>query len=48
MTREQAHALCDTAESYVEFYAGEWLVVPYAAVTQPQFFTCVPGKKVTV
>jgi len=43
MTRDEAHATCPT-DSYVEFYAGQWLVVPFAAVVQPAFFVCTPGK----
>ncbi|MEV8149769.1 hypothetical protein AB0O52_16700 [Arthrobacter sp. NPDC080073] len=41
MTREEAFAKCNP-ESYVEFYAGRWLVVPFAQVEQPPFFVCAP------
>ena len=41
MTREEAFASC-TPDSYVEFYGGRWLVVPFAPVTRPPFFTCTP------
>jgi hypothetical protein len=41
MTREEAFARC-TPDSYVEFYAGLWLVVPFAEVEQPRFFACSP------
>jgi hypothetical protein len=43
MSREEAFAAC-TIDSYVEFYGGRWLVIPYAPVTQPAFFNCTPGK----
>jgi hypothetical protein len=42
MTREEAFADCPS-DSYVEFYGGQWLVVPFAPVQQPAFFTCLPG-----
>lgn len=42
MTREEAYACCPS-DSYVEFYAGRWLVVPLAPVRQPAFFVCLPG-----
>lgn len=42
MTREQAYAACPP-DSYVEFYGGQWLVIPLAPVEQPPFFTCLPG-----
>ena len=42
MTREEAYAGCPS-DSYVEFYGGQWLVVPFAPVEQPAFFTCLPG-----
>lgn len=42
MTREEAFAKC-TPDSYVEFYGGRWLVVPFAQVEQPLFFVCSPG-----
>jgi hypothetical protein len=41
MTREEAFARC-TSDSYVEFYGGRWLVVPFAQVEQPAFFVCSP------
>jgi hypothetical protein len=37
MTREEAYAGCPS-DSYVEFYGGQWLVVPFAPVQQPAFF----------
>ena len=43
MTRDQAYAQC-TPDSYVEFYAGQWLVIPYMPVVQPAFFSCAPGQ----
>lgn len=42
MTREEAYASCPS-DSYVEFYADQWLVVPLAPVEQPSFFTCLPA-----
>lgn len=42
MTREEAFVRCP-AGSYVEFYGGEWLIVPYEPVRQPRFFVCHPG-----
>lgn len=44
MTREEAYAGC-LSDSYVEFYGGQWLVVPFEPVEQPSFFTCLPGGK---
>jgi hypothetical protein len=41
MTREEAFAKC-APDSYVEFYGGRWLVVPFAQVEQPVFFVCAP------
>lgn len=41
MTREQAYANCPI-DSYVEYYANEWLIVPFAPVIQPVFFTAYP------
>ena len=41
MTREEAYARC-APDSYVEFYGGRWLVVPFAQVEQPRFFVCAP------
>lgn len=45
MTRSQAFAKCP-ADSYVEYYGGEWLIVPLEPVVQPEFFTCIPGRAV--
>lgn len=42
MSREEAFAACP-ADSYVEFYGGRWMVVPFAPVAQPPFFTCIPN-----
>lgn len=42
MTREEAFVRCP-ADSYVEFYSGEWVIVSYEPVQQPQFFYCHPG-----
>lgn len=42
MTREEAFARC-TSDSYVELYGNEWLIIPFAPVTQPEFFVCTPG-----
>ena len=44
MTREEAFTNCP-ADSYVEFYSGEWLIVPFAPVIQPKFFTCHPASR---
>ena len=44
MTREEAYAAC-APDSYVEFYGGRWLVVPFAQVEQPAFFTVTPRRK---
>ncbi|MDQ0029908.1 hypothetical protein J2S89_001730 [Arthrobacter bambusae] len=41
MTREEAYAKCPV-DSYVELYGGQWLVVPFAPVDQPPFFSCLP------
>lgn len=46
MTREEAYAVCPS-DSYVEFYGGQWLVVPLAPVEQPSFFTCLPRSRRT-
>ena len=46
MTRNEAFATCPT-DSYVEYYGGQWLVVPFAPVVQPAFFTCTPGQLTT-
>lgn len=43
MTREEAFAACPPG-SYVEFYGGRWLVVPFAPVVQPEFFQCQPRR----
>jgi hypothetical protein len=45
MTREEAFTHCP-ADSYVEYYSGQWLIIPFAPVTQPAFFTCTPGRKI--
>jgi len=45
MTRAEAFATCP-ADSYVECYAGQWLIVPFAPVTQPAFFNITPRRKV--
>jgi hypothetical protein len=42
MTRDEAFAQCPMG-SYVEFYANQWLVIPLAPVSQPEFFTCRPA-----
>ena len=44
MTREEAYTGCPS-DSYVEFYGGQWLVVPLAPVEQPSFFTCLPRNR---
>jgi hypothetical protein len=44
MTREEAYAVCPL-DSYVEFYGGQWLVIPLAPVEQPSFFTCLPRSR---
>lgn len=44
MTRDEAFANCP-ADSYVELYGHQWLVVPFAAVEQPRFFVCTPGHR---
>jgi hypothetical protein len=41
MTREEAYARCPP-DSYVEFYGGRWLIVPFTPVEQPHFFVCSP------
>jgi len=46
MTRNEAFASCPP-DSYVEHYAGQWLIVPFAPVVQPAFFTCTPGQLTT-
>jgi hypothetical protein len=46
MTREEAFARCP-ADSYVEYYGNQWLVVPFARVVQPEFFDCTPGLRLT-
>lgn len=43
MTREEAYARCPS-DSYVEYYVGQWLVVPFEPVEQPAFFSCLPGR----
>ena len=47
MTREEAFARC-TPDSYVEFYGGRWLVVPFAQVEQPLFFVCALRRSAVV
>jgi hypothetical protein len=42
MTREEAYSRCP-ADSYVEYYGSQWLIVPFAPVEQPRFFVCRPG-----
>lgn len=44
MTREQAFENCPSG-SYVEYYAGMWMIVSLEPVRQPEFFQCFPGKK---
>jgi hypothetical protein len=44
MTREEAFRLCPS-DSYVELYGNQWLIVPFAPVSQPQFFVCTPGQR---
>jgi hypothetical protein len=46
MTREEAYAKCP-ADSYVELYGGQWLIVPFTPVEQPRFFELVPGRSIT-
>jgi hypothetical protein len=46
MTREEAFARCP-ADSYVEFYGNQWLIIPFARVVQPAFFDCTPGLRLT-
>lgn len=41
MTREEAYSRCP-ADSYVERYGSQWLIVPFAPVEQPRFFVCQP------
>lgn len=41
MTREEAYSRCP-ADSYVEYYGGQWLIVPFEPVEQPRFFECRP------
>ena len=40
MTREEAYARC-SSDSYVEFYGGQWLIVPFA-LSSHHFFICLP------
>lgn len=42
-TREEAFAACPSG-SYVENYAGRWIIVPLEPVVQPAFFSVTPGK----
>ncbi|MEV4951310.1 hypothetical protein [Paenarthrobacter nitroguajacolicus] len=44
MTREEAFKFCP-ADSYVELYGNQWLIVPFAPVAQPQFFVCKPSQR---
>ena len=41
MTREEAYSRCP-ADSYVEYYGSQWLIVPFEPVEQPRFFECRP------
>lgn len=41
MTREEAYSRCP-ADSYVEYYGSQWLIVPFEPVEQPNFFECLP------
>ena len=47
MTREEASQDC-TSDSYVEFYGGRWLVVPFAQVEQPVFFVAHQGRSAAI
>jgi hypothetical protein len=40
-TRDAALAVL-TPDCYVEYYAGQWLVVSFTPVTQPPFFSLSP------
>lgn len=42
MTRTEAFENCPS-DSYVEYYGGLWLIVPFTPVVQPEFFTCTPN-----
>jgi hypothetical protein len=42
MTRDEAYARCP-ADSYVELYGHQWLIIPFAPIEQPRFFVCTPG-----
>jgi hypothetical protein len=44
MSREEAYSRCPS-DSYVEFYSGQWLIVPFAPVEQPSFFVCHPDTR---
>lgn len=44
MTREEAYSRCP-ADSYVEYYGSQWLIVPFEPVQQPGFFVCHPGEQ---
>jgi hypothetical protein len=44
MTRDEAFAQCPS-DSYVEFYANQWLVIPLAPIDQTKFFTCQPTEE---
>jgi hypothetical protein len=41
MNRAEAYANCPP-DAYVEFYGGQWLIIPYKPIAQPAFFTCTP------
>ncbi len=45
MIREDAFARCPS-DSYVEFYANQWLIIPFAPVTQPHFIVRTPGPRI--
>jgi hypothetical protein len=44
MTREEAYSRCP-ADSYVEYYGSQWLIVPFEPVEQPHFFDCRPASE---
>ena len=44
MTRDEAYSRCP-ADSYVEYYGNQWLIIPFAPVEQPSFFVCQPGEQ---
>lgn len=43
MERSEAFASCPS-DSYVEYYGGLWLIVPFEPVVQPAFFSCIPNQ----